>query len=203
MSAQTQDQSQLILAEAINKLDLPTLRSVFKDMCASSEEFRQQATERLIVTRSATKKHAAADDDPKKLPLRTRSRSKMTKALSSRDLSPVRIASRFLMLLRTRRPPANSMTVCALGIDDEVFPDDDDVAYHPDGIDVHTDWRREEWPEGFIWNCCEKNCNNKGCIIQKHEAAVTLHGKNGKTIILLDDDDDDDDDDEEEEEDVY
>ncbi|KAK8876816.1 hypothetical protein PGQ11_001762 [Apiospora arundinis] len=200
MSAQTQDQSQLILEEAINKLDLPTLRSVFKDMCASSEEIRQQATERLIVTRSAAKKHAAADDDPQEASASNKKQKQGDEDTLQSRFEPCKNCKQVFDVTK------NTPTSCqfhdgALGIDDEVFPDDDDVAYHPDGIDVHTDWRREEWPEGFIWNCCEKNCNNKGCIAQKHEAAVTLHGKNGKTIILLDDDDDDDE--EEGEEDEY
>lgn len=31
-----------------------------------------------------------------------------------------------------------------------MFPDDDEVAYALDSIDVHTDWRRETCPEEFF-----------------------------------------------------
>lgn len=60
------------------------------------------------------------------------------------------------------------MPAGSLEIDDECFPDDDEVQ---DGhIDPHTDWRREEWPEGFIWTCCEQNCENAGCVVGPHIA---------------------------------
>ncbi|KAI0522207.1 hypothetical protein F5B22DRAFT_464451 [Xylaria bambusicola] len=53
-------------------------------------------------------------------------------------------------------------------IDAEYFPDDDDIQYRPDSVNPETDWRREEWPEGFIWQCCEEPANGTPCRIQRH-----------------------------------
>lgn len=55
-----------------------------------------------------------------------------------------------------------------LYVDSDVFPDDDDIQYRPDSIDPCTDWRRDEWPEGFIYACCEKNCKDPGCVVGRH-----------------------------------
>lgn len=107
-------------------------------------------------------------------------------------------------MMAARSPGANaldSLLNCVLGeltLDDEMFPDDDEVMYHSEGIDVHTDWRREEWPDGFIWDCCDKNCNNKGCIVERHVVATPFPKrvgiKSAPEIIEIEDDDDEEED---------
>lgn len=72
----------------------------------------------------------------------------------------------------------------ALNLNREAFEDDDEIAYHPESIDVMTDWRREDWPDGFIWDCCDENCENKGCVIQEHVASKL-------PLVVVDDDSDD------------
>ncbi|KAK8102156.1 hypothetical protein PG984_015302 [Apiospora sp. TS-2023a] len=37
-----------------------------------------------------------------------------------------------------------------------------------DYIELETDWRREKWPDGFIGDCCNQNCKNKGCVVREH-----------------------------------
>lgn len=39
------------------------------------------------------------------------------------------------------------------------------------GYDWKTDWRFEEFPEGFIWDCCDRRQNEDPCIIRRHVAA--------------------------------
>ena len=46
--------------------------------------------------------------------------------------------------------------------------EDDDIMEQIAYIELETDWRREKWPDGFIWDCCNQNCNNKGCVVRKH-----------------------------------
>jgi hypothetical protein len=50
---------------------------------------------------------------------------------------------------------------------DEDFPDDDEVQYG--NVDPYTDWRREEFPDGFEWTCCEGNANAEGCRKTRHD----------------------------------
>lgn len=61
MSDQAGERSKQLLVEAIDKLDLLTLQSIFKEMCTASEDFRQDATARLLVT-EPTLKRAAGDE---------------------------------------------------------------------------------------------------------------------------------------------
>lgn len=49
----------MLLTEAIDKLDLPMLQSVFKEMCDASEEFRQEAAARLLITVPPMKRPAS------------------------------------------------------------------------------------------------------------------------------------------------
>ena len=59
------------------------------------------------------------------------------------------------------------MVTGELEIRDEEFPDDDEVAYG--NVDPYTDWRREEFPDGFEWTCCEGNANAEGCKKTRHD----------------------------------
>lgn len=91
----------------------------------------------------------------------------------------------------------HSLLNCVSGeltLDEEMFPDDDEVAYQPEGIDVHTDWRREICPDGFVWDCCDRNCKSRGCVVERHVAAKPFPKrvgiKSAPEIIEIDDDDD-------------
>ena len=54
-------------------------------------------------------------------------------------------------------------------MDLDYFPDDDDIQAGVD-IDVNSDWRVEEFPDGFVWSCCEETTNGPPCVVQKHIA---------------------------------
>lgn len=54
-------------------------------------------------------------------------------------------------------------------MDVEFFPDDDEIQAG-EYIDVNSDWRVDEFPDGFIWSCCEENAKGPPCVIQQHIA---------------------------------
>ncbi|KAK0760642.1 hypothetical protein N5P37_006837 [Trichoderma harzianum] len=61
---------------------------------------------------------------------------------------------------------------------------------------IDTDEMREEFPEGFIWNCCDKGGDDIGCRWGRHQSDPNKV-EDGEDADLYDDgwDDDDDDDD--------
>ena len=68
-----------------------------------------------------------------------------------------------------------------LDVDDsEDFWADHDEDCH--GI-IDTDEMREEFPDGFIWDCCEELGSAKGCTVGRHHAADEklrrMHGVDG------------------------
>ncbi|KAI3316946.1 hypothetical protein HD806DRAFT_516159 [Xylariaceae sp. AK1471] len=157
------------LTRAIDNADENTLRNVLKSMCWASEACRKEAMERMLVSR----KHElielsdSSDDDHGQRQDKKRKRVEVEVAQISRYEKCATCKETYDVTL-------NNDEACRtheglLEIDPDVFPDDDDVAYDINSIDVHTDWRREEWPEGFIWQCCGEPCNGKPCVVQRHK----------------------------------
>lgn len=71
------------------------------------------------------------------------------------------------------RCSAFSRTVLAIEIDDieideEYFPDDDEVARGCSGRDWARDWRFNDFPQGFVWQCCGRDPTEQPCLIRKH-----------------------------------
>lgn len=52
-----------------------------------------------------------------------------------------------------------------LDSDSSVWYDHDEKTWG----DPDTDFNREEYPEGFLWDCCEKRGDAKGCTSARHE----------------------------------
>lgn len=54
--------------------------------------------------------------------------------------------------------------------DMDFFCDDDSMLYEPisPDHDWEIDWRLTEYPEGFIWQCCQRREDEEPCIIRKH-----------------------------------
>ena len=46
--------------------------------------------------------------------------------------------------------------------DDDFWVDDDDSPY--EGME----WKQEEFPEGWIYNCCDEDGESKGCKTGDH-----------------------------------
>ncbi len=51
-----------------------------------------------------------------------------------------------------------------LEVDEEGFPDHDEDCHGP----MDTDENRREFPESFIWNCCEMDGTSEGCETGRH-----------------------------------
>ncbi|KAI4592705.1 hypothetical protein KJ359_010464 [Pestalotiopsis sp. 9143b] len=147
------------LLEAINKADLTILRSVLQSMCKSSAECHKEAAERLLLRVGKKRK---ADGSPE----------------AEANKKPMTVVSRFEKCITCKKIfdiTDNRDDSCRthrgyLYIVDDFFVDDDEITYG--NIDPYTDWRREEWPEGFMWHCCETTLkDDKPCRVQKHIAA--------------------------------
>jgi len=61
-----------------------------------------------------------------------------------------------------------------------------------------TEENRQEYPEGFIWNCCQEDGTSKGCKWSIHWAH---DDERAKKLRELDGDDEDDEDEDEDEDD--
>jgi hypothetical protein len=63
---------------------------------------------------------------------------------------------------------------------------------------IDTDEMREEFPDGFTWNCCDNTGSEKGCVTGRHEAhpnrSKKASGVEPSESEDLDDDDDEDED---------
>lgn len=69
--------------------------------------------------------------------------------------------------------PIDALLLGKVRVDPEVFPADDDISYGwvIETYDWTTDERWEEYPEGFIWSCCEERQDEGNCIVRRHMAA--------------------------------
>ncbi|KAI0458120.1 hypothetical protein F5B21DRAFT_461370 [Xylaria acuta] len=134
-------------------------------MCQASEACRKEALERMLVSRKhdIIELSDSSDDD-------TQKQNKKQKKVKVSQISKFEKCE---TCDETYDITLNNNTACRthtaeLAIDPDIFPDDDDVQYGIGSIDYYTDWRREEWPEGFIWQCCDRPLDDTACRIQSH-----------------------------------
>ncbi|KAI8951813.1 hypothetical protein F4801DRAFT_543629 [Xylaria longipes] len=154
----------VLLARAIDSADERTLRKVLRSMCQASEACRKEARERMLVSRKRDIIELSDSSD---------NNTKQNKRQKKVEVTQVSRFEKCQTCDETYDVTLNNNAACQkhtgeLAIDPDVFPDDDDVQYDIGSIDVNTDWRREEWPEGFIWQCCDKPLNSTACQIQRH-----------------------------------
>lgn len=48
--------------------------------------------------------------------------------------------------------------------DEDAWPDHEEETHGP----VDTPENRRDYPEGFIWSCCDKTFNEDGCVNAQH-----------------------------------
>ncbi|KAI0487592.1 hypothetical protein F4859DRAFT_465566 [Xylaria cf. heliscus] len=161
----TKANQDVLLARAIDNADEHTLRTVLRSMCQASEVCRKEATERMLVSRKRdiVELSDSSDDDAQK----------QNKKQKKAEVTQILRFEKCGICDRTYDVTVNNDTACQthtgiLDIDPDVFPDDDDIQYGVGSVDVNTDWRREEWPEGFIWQCCNETLNGTACRITRH-----------------------------------
>ncbi|ETS79020.1 hypothetical protein PFICI_08873 [Pestalotiopsis fici W106-1] len=153
-----------VVSAAIEKADLKALRSVLKSMCESSEECRKQAAQRLLLSVPTGSNKRKSEQSPQEA--EDASDNKKAKTVVSRFEKC--ITCKKVFDITTNRDDSCQTHSAYLEIDDDVFPDDDEIANGH--VDPYTDWRREEWPEGFIWQCCDRHIKETPCVIQRHIA---------------------------------
>ncbi|KAI1761370.1 hypothetical protein GGR53DRAFT_469369 [Hypoxylon sp. FL1150] len=61
----------------------------------------------------------------------------------------------------------------------EVNDDDDFWADHDENVhgEIDTEWMREEFPDGFTWDCCGKSGDTTGCVLGQHAATGARKGR--------------------------
>ncbi|KAK6208282.1 hypothetical protein LQW54_006905 [Pestalotiopsis sp. IQ-011] len=152
-----------LLNESIDKADVVILRQVLKWMCESSEECYNQAAKHLVVPAAAAGAKRNSDQDAQ------------ADASKKSKTAPTSKFEKCVTCEKTFDVTSNCNDACQthddiLDVDLDYFPDDDEVQ---DGaIEPYTDWRRKESPKGFIWQCCERNIDEKPCRIQRHFSAA-------------------------------
>ncbi|KAI0861784.1 hypothetical protein F4860DRAFT_159117 [Xylaria cubensis] len=69
--------------------------------------------------------------------------------------------------------------------DSDVWADHDENCHGP----IDTDENRLEYPEGFVWSCCDKLGHRSGCTRGRHNALSGSRGRYGDTpgTCLLED----------------
>ncbi|KAI1309647.1 hypothetical protein F5Y03DRAFT_68696 [Xylaria venustula] len=158
------------LTRAIDNADGDTLRAVLASMCQASDVCRKEAASRLLVSRKREiiELSDSSDDEGKNSNNNQKKRRETVDVIQESKFEKCKTCKKIY------DTTLNNDEACQahkgwLEIDAECFPDDDEVeGYCPSHIDPETDWRREEWPEGFIWQCCMEPSNGKPCLIQRH-----------------------------------
>ncbi|KAI0145451.1 hypothetical protein GGR57DRAFT_298627 [Xylariaceae sp. FL1272] len=182
------------LMHAIESSDAVTLRHLITAMCMQSEVCRGEVENRML----ARKRHIVefvelsnsedcsedgsdADSEEDRGPPKKKKAKIATTDTTSDDSELLPRFEKCKTCKETFDVTKNHKRACRthdgqLDIDPDVFPDDDQVMYDPHSIDPHTDWRRDEWPEGFIWDCCDEDCTSEGCVVQGHIPITELRG---------------------------
>ncbi|KAK6083872.1 hypothetical protein SCUP515_01568 [Seiridium cupressi] len=171
-----------LLLDAIDKADAVALRLVLKSMCNSSEECHIEAAKLLLTKkRKSTGGSGQSNSSSKKQKSDDILISRYEKCSTCKEVFDVTDnCEDSLSLPSNLRKPTD-----ILEVDPEYFPDDDDT--QAGDIDVDDDWRVEEFPEGFEWQCCGEPANGKPCqgIDRRDlESSAAVHAQ---TIPISDD----------------
>ena len=174
------------LASAISKANVSILRRILEDLCCNYSNCARDVADELLVHESM----ASATIDPmgdESVRGPRPKRRKVQEQIISRyetcgtcgvnydvtqnaedacNLHPGEQISQIAHLFISRP----NVALGEVRADKDVFPDDIDVP--SDGIKEGYDWtsdeRWEEWPEGFIWSCCERRQDEGNCVVRRH-----------------------------------
>ncbi|KAI1267811.1 hypothetical protein F5Y18DRAFT_271447 [Xylariaceae sp. FL1019] len=167
------------LMHAIDSSDAVTLRHIITAICMQSEVCRGEVEQRMLTRKRNVVELSEPEDrtEGRKPPKKKKAKT----ATTSDDNVVWPRFERCQTCHETFNVTLNNKRACRthngeLRIDEDMFPDDDDIQYNPQSVDPYTDWRRKDWPEGFIWDCCDKDCNAEGCVVQGHIPVTELRG---------------------------
>ncbi|KAJ3564058.1 hypothetical protein NPX13_g7977 [Xylaria arbuscula] len=155
------------LDRAIDNADEEILRTVLKSMSKGSEVCRQEIMARMLVSQ----KHeiiqlgdSSGDEDEKQ---------QNKKRKTAEDIQTSRY-EKCENCEKTYDVTLNNDQACQihageLEMIDDFFDEDEDPAVHLECNDPETDSRRKDFPEAFIWQCCNEESDGKPCLLQKHK----------------------------------
>lgn len=168
------------LFASINKADIVTLRTFIKISCNGSDAFRAQAKQYFLLPPSAVdnKKRKPDSDDLESNGTRKKARS-IARYETCRTCDKVfDVAKNDEYSCRTHTGMQSSRSESSewllilqpdlLDIDEDVFPDDDELRHCGAPDDWTKNWRYKVNPKGFIWQCCDRDATEKPCQIRKH-----------------------------------
>ncbi|KAF2498877.1 hypothetical protein BU16DRAFT_579910 [Lophium mytilinum] len=168
------------LIDAISSAQVSTLRSVLFHLCKDSST-ASKVEQVLLVSSNELQ------NDAVKASMATNSKKRKHDDKISRFACCVNCKKDFDVVLNEKpgEEQACGYHDGSLEIDTDFFADDDEVAQDPYSIDVDTDWRVKEYPEGFQWSCCEQDGREaKPCVRCRHSQTVFNHESGGSLWYL-------------------
>ncbi|KAF2806761.1 uncharacterized protein BDZ99DRAFT_85047 [Mytilinidion resinicola] len=172
------------LLNAIESVKASTLRSVLMQLCQKSTICASNLEEIMLVPDpqlQSTTTNGSATNGSKKRKLETK---------TSRYARCVQCKEDYDIVLNEQSGEEQSCRrhEGVLEMNEDAFPDDDDVQYYGHKIDVETDWRVDEFPEDFTWTCCGQHGKEaEPCLRSRHCKSKTGEGR-GKVFRLVDGD---------------
>ncbi|EJT69656.1 hypothetical protein GGTG_12540 [Gaeumannomyces tritici R3-111a-1] len=147
-----------LLNEAIHTISADRLREFVRELCTTSETARKHFSDRLLVDLTTED----ADNTPAEEGASTGQKRKHTR-------------QRYEVCEQCNNEydvETNGPTSCVWH-DGETEPDDDGDFWADHDERCHgtidSEWAREEYPEGFIWSCCDKiGVGAEGCQTGAH-----------------------------------
>ncbi|KAF2111595.1 hypothetical protein BDV96DRAFT_623661 [Lophiotrema nucula] len=158
-----------LLYEAIDTTSVDRLREFVRELCASSETGRKHFSDRLLLSEPIADNAPMAEDkenEPTEGGASTSQKRKRTEEYT--------VQQRYEMCTQCETEydvSTNSSTSCVWH-DGYTEPDYDGDFWADPDEDCHgtidTDDMREEFPEGFVWNCCDAEGDARGCQTGEH-----------------------------------
>ncbi|KAJ5345197.1 hypothetical protein N7452_003201 [Penicillium brevicompactum] len=147
------------LGNTLNGLNEKTLREVFKSVCAKSDAARKEAESQLLLLLLAS-----SADSPASQALGTEKSSAAGKTTVPRYALCGNCKEDFDVTANTDKSCRYHPSFSEADQDSHLYEDLDDW------MEADTEENREEWPECFIFLCCEQNLrdNPHGCKVDFH-----------------------------------
>ncbi|KAF2498878.1 hypothetical protein BU16DRAFT_308370 [Lophium mytilinum] len=172
------------LLKAIESVKASTLRSIVIQLCKKSTICASNFEELMLVPDSQlqnTTTNESTTNGSKKRKLETKT-SRYARCVQCKDDYDIVLNGQPGEEQSCRRHSG------VLEMNEDAFPDDDDIQYYGHQIDVETDWRVDEFPEDFTWTCCAQHGKEaEPCLRSRHRKLKTGEGP-GKIFRLVDGD---------------
>ncbi|KLU90141.1 hypothetical protein MAPG_09107 [Magnaporthiopsis poae ATCC 64411] len=153
------------LNEAIDEISADRLRQFVRELCATSEPARKHFSDRLLVAETVPVVDLTTEDAD----------NTPAKGGASKDQKRKHTRQRYEMCEQCNEEydvETNGPTSCVWhegksvpDYDGDFWADHDEQCHGT----IDSEWAREEFPEGFIWTCCEEvGADAEGCQTGAH-----------------------------------